>query len=150
MTVRASAGETAPDFTLKGASGETVTLSSFKGKERVLLVFYPRDMTSGCTDQLSAIRNEYDAFRAAETQPFGVNDDPADSHQRFIDELELPFDLLVDEGLKTADAYDALRAEGDRISRTVFIVGKSGKIIFRQAGAPAPEELLAVISSAND
>jgi thioredoxin-dependent peroxiredoxin len=150
MTLRASVGEDAPDFTLLGATGDVVKLSSFKGKERVLLVFYPRDMTTGCTDQLSAIRNEFDAFRAAEAQPFGVNDDPADSHQRFIKELELPFDLLVDQGLKVADAYDALRAEGDRISRTVFIVGKDGKIIFRQAGAPAPEELLAVIKSAND
>ena len=150
MSLRASVGEMAPDFTLKGATGDGVTLSDFRGKERVLLVFYPRDMTSGCTDQLSAIRNEFEAFRAAETQPFGVNDDPAESHKRFIDELELPFDLLVDQGLKVADSYDALRAEGDRISRTVFVVGKNGKIIFRQAGAPAPEIILDAIKSASD
>ena len=150
MTLRASVGEDAPDFTLLGASGDDVKLSSFKGKERVLLVFYPRDMTTGCTDQLSAIRNEYDAFRAAETQPFGVNDDPAAAINNSSRNSNCPSISWSTEGLKAADAYDALRAEGDRIARTVFIVGKNGKIIFRQAGAPAPEELLAAINSAND
>ena len=96
-------------------------------------------------------------FRALDTEPYGVNEGDAASHQAFIDELSLPFDLLIDEGLQVADAYDALKTEGtlikrkvQRISRTVIIVGKNGRIIFRAAGAPPPGELLAVIGNAND
>jgi peroxiredoxin Q/BCP len=150
-------GDLAPDFTLKGTTGEGLALSSFKGKKRALLVFYPEDMTSGCTDQLSAIRDNIDDFRALDTEPFGVNEGDAASHQAFIDRLGLPFDLLIDEGLQVSDAYDALKVEGtiikrklQRINRTVIIVGKDGKIIFRAAGAPPPGELLGVIQDAKD
>jgi thioredoxin-dependent peroxiredoxin len=96
-------------------------------------------------------------FRALDTEPYGVNEGDAASHQAFIDQLKLPFDLLIDEGLRVADAYDALKTEGtvvvrklQRISRTVVIVGKDGRIIFRAAGAPPPGELLNVIASATD
>jgi peroxiredoxin Q/BCP len=106
---------------------------------------------------LSAVRETVADFRALDTEPYGVNEGDAASHQAFIDELNLPFDLLVDEGLKVADAYDALKTEGtlikrkvQRISRTVVIVGKNGRIIFRAAGAPPPGEMLAVIANAND
>lgn len=96
-------------------------------------------------------------FRALDTEPYGVNEGDAASHQRFIDQLTLPFDLLVDEGLQVADAYDALKTEGtvikrkiQRISRTVVIVGKDGRVVFRAAGAPPPAEMLAVIAAAKD
>jgi peroxiredoxin Q/BCP len=150
-------GENAPDFNLKGTTSEGLALSEIKGKKRALLVFYPEDMTSGCTDQLSAIRDNIDDFRALDTEPYGINEGDAASHQAFIDRLGLPFDLLIDEGLKVSDAYDALKVEGtiikrklQRISRTVIIVGKDGKIIFRAAGAPPPSELLGVIQNAAD
>jgi peroxiredoxin len=106
---------------------------------------------------LSAVRETVEEFRTLETEPYGVNEGDAASHQRFIDQLNLPFDLLVDEGLLVADAYDALKTEGtlvkrklQRISRTVVIVGKDGRVIFRAAGAPPPGEMLAVIAAAND
>ena len=106
---------------------------------------------------MSAVRETVADFRALDTEPYGVNEGDAASHQGFIAELSLPFDLLVDEGLKVADAYDALKTEGtlikrkvQRISRTVVIVGKNGRIIFRAAGAPPPGEMLAVIANAND
>lgn len=143
-------GDIAPDFTLKGATGKEFALSSFNGKRRALLVFYPQDMTSGCTDQLSALRDTLADFEAVDTVPFGVNDGNAASHQQFIDELDLPFDLLVDEGLGVAKAYNALKPEGDRILRTVVIIGKDGKIIFRAQGAPSPAELLGAIAKAQD
>ncbi|MCC6792608.1 MAG: redoxin domain-containing protein, partial [Thermomicrobiales bacterium] len=117
---------------------------------RALLVFYPQDMTSGCTDQLKAIQEVLSDFESADTQPFGVNEGDAASHQQFIDELDITFDLLVDEDLKVSAAYDALKPEGGRILRHVVIVGKNGKIIFRAQGAPAPNELLAAIAAAND
>jgi thioredoxin-dependent peroxiredoxin len=143
-------GSVAPDFTLKGASGVEVALSAKKSKRRTLLVFYPQDMTSGCTDQLSALRDTLAEFHALDTDPYGVNEGDAASHQQFIDELDLPFDLLVDEGLKVSTAYAALKPEGNRILRTVVVIGKDGKIIFRAQGAPSPEELLSAISTAKD
>lgn len=99
---------------------------------------------------MSAVRETLADFHALDTEPYGVNDGGAASHQAFIDELGLPFDLLIDDGLKVAAAYDALKPEGDRILRTVIIVGKNGKIIFRAQGAPPPGELLTAISKAND
>lgn len=96
------------------------------------------------------MRETLSDFEALDTQPYGINNGDAASHQSFIDELDLTFDLLVDEGLEVAAAYDALKSEGDRIQRTVVIVGKNGKIIFRAQGAPPPGELLTAISNADD
>jgi peroxiredoxin Q/BCP len=99
---------------------------------------------------LSAVRETINEFQTVDCQPFGVNEGDATSHQQFKDQLSLPFDLLVDEGLKVATAYGALKPEGNRINRTVVIVGKNGNVIYRAAGAPPPGELLDAIRSAED
>jgi peroxiredoxin len=91
-----------------------------------------------------------DDFRALDTEPFGINEADAASHQQFIDQLALPFDLLVDEDLSVARTYGTLRPDGDRNARTVIIVGKDGKIVLRAAGAPPPAELLDAIQQAAD
>jgi peroxiredoxin Q/BCP len=96
------------------------------------------------------VRDAIDAFRALETEPYGVNPADAASHLAFIEEQDLPFDLLIDEGLRVARAYDALKPEGDRINRTVVVVGKDGRIIFYEHGAPPPDEILAAIAAAED
>ena len=96
------------------------------------------------------MRETIDEFGALDTDVYGVNGGSAESHARFIDELMLPFDLLVDEGLGVAEAYGATKSEGRRIDRTVVIVGKDGKILFRQKGAPPPDLLLRVLASADD
>lgn len=96
------------------------------------------------------MRETTDEFRALDTEPYGVNEGSAESHARFIDELMLPFDLLVDEGLGVASAYGALKPEGNRIDRTVVIVGKDGTILLRTKGAPRPDELLRVLASVDD
>lgn len=103
------------------------------------------------------MRDTVEQFRALDTEPFGINQADAESHRRFIEKLNLPFDLLVDEGFHVSDLYDAIKTEGtavkrklDRINRTVVIVGKNGRIIYRAAGAPPPTELLAAIEQAND
>ena len=96
------------------------------------------------------MRDAIDAFRALETEPYGVNPADATSHLAFIQEQNLPFDLLVDAGLHVARAYDALRPEGDRIARTVVVIGKDGRVIFHAAGAPPPEEIVAAIVAADD
>lgn len=96
------------------------------------------------------MRETFADFQALDTVPYGVNEAIAASHQLFIDELQLPFDLLVDEGLAVATTYGALKPEGAGIMRTVVIVGKNGKIISRAQGAPPPTELLDALANADD
>jgi peroxiredoxin len=96
------------------------------------------------------VRDAIDLLRAADTEPFGVNGADAASHQAFIDAFGFPFDLLVDDGLAVARAYGALHPDGDRIARTVVVVGKDGRVLFRQAGAPDPSEVLAALRDADD
>lgn len=96
------------------------------------------------------MRDAVEEFRAHDTEPYGVNQADAASHQAFIDELHLPFDLLVDDGLHVARAYDALKADRPGINRTVVVVGKNGRVIFRAAGAPPPAEIIAAIAVAED
>jgi len=99
---------------------------------------------------LSAVRETYADFQALDTIAFGINEADAASHSQFKDQLKLPYELLVDDGLKVAETYGALKPEGGRISRTVVIVGKNGRVIFRAAGAPPPGEMLAEIRQANE
>jgi peroxiredoxin len=96
------------------------------------------------------VRGAVDAFRAIDTEPYGVNQADAASHLAFIEEQDFPFDLLIDEGLQVARAYDALKPDGKSISRTVVVVGKDGRVIYRAAGAPPPEEIMAAIIDADD
>ena len=96
------------------------------------------------------MRDAIDELHALDTVVFGVNEADAASHQAFIDAHNFPFDLLVDEGFGVARAYDALKPEGNRINRTVVIVGKDGRVLFREAGAPPPAELIEVIRNASD
>ncbi len=88
-----------------------------------------------------------DAFRAAEAIPVGVNGADAASHLAFIDAFSFPFDLLVDEEMAVAGAYGALKPDGTGIQRTVVAVGKDGRIVFWQQGAPPPADILAAIQA---
>jgi peroxiredoxin Q/BCP len=96
------------------------------------------------------VRDAIEEFRAADTIPFGVNGADAASHQAFIDAFSFPFDLLVDDGLAVARAYDALKPDGERIERTVVVVGKDGRIVFWKRGAPPPGNILHAIREAQD
>ena len=150
-------GDVAPDFTLEGSSGESVTLSGLEGKSRAVLIFYPRDFTTGCQNQLAAAGDAIEEFRSVDTRIFGVNFGDADSHLNFRTSLSLPFDLLVDDGLEAARSFGVLKPDPDNpgqflesINRTVIVVGKNGKILYRRAGAPPVEEVLDAIESADD
>lgn len=96
------------------------------------------------------MRDTIDDFRALDTEPFGINPDDAASHQAFIAANDFPFDLLVDEGRVVATAYGAVKPDGSGIQRTVVIIGKDGRVLYRAAGAPPPGELLAAIEAADD
>jgi thioredoxin-dependent peroxiredoxin len=133
-------GTDAPDIQAKTNSGKEFRLSDHRGQSRVMLVFYPKDFTSGCTTQLVNVQHSLADMRSAGVEPFGVNPDDADSHQRFCDAYDLEFDILVDEDREAAIAYGAVRPEGG-ILRSVFVIGQDGKVQFAQEGAPSWQEV---------
>ena len=135
------AGTTAPDFTLADDAGHSVSLTSLHG-QNVLLVFYPGDDTPGCTKQLCQIRDNHDRLKTAGVKVFGLNPQSAKSHDRFRQKYKLPFPLLVDQGQKVAELY---HANGLFVKRTVYLIGKDGKIRFSRRGAPPPDEVLAAL-----
>lgn len=98
------AGDKAPDFTARDESGNTVKLSDFKGK-KVVLYFYPRDMTPGCTAEACSLRDNYKLLQKQGYEILGVSTDTEKSHQKFIAQEKLPFHLLADPDRKLHDAY---------------------------------------------
>ncbi|KFM99623.1 thioredoxin-dependent thiol peroxidase [Bacillus clarus] len=127
-------GEMAPDFTLEGSNGEQVRLSDFQGKH-VVLYFYPKDMTPGCTTEACDFRDAYGLFREKDTVIFGVSPDPVNRHIKFIEKHELPFLLLVDEDHKVAEQYDVWKLKKNfgkeymGIERSTFLIDKDGKVV---------------------
>jgi peroxiredoxin Q/BCP len=116
-----------------------VTLSDLRGRD-VVLVFYPGDNTPGCTRQLCAFRDGWEAARARGVEIFGVNPQSARKHESFRRKFGFPFPLLVDRGQKVAALY---RAKGLIVKRTVYRIGPDGVIRFARRGSPAPAEVLA-------
>lgn len=143
-------GTVAPDFTLPSHRGGEVHLADLHGTHRALLVFYPKDDTPGCTAQLCAIRDNFSVLTGDDVIPFGINADDATAHAAFADEQDYPFDLLVDEDLTVARRYEAALDGAATPQRTVYIVGKDGRVLFAERGAPSPADMLAVVRSASD
>lgn len=139
-----SVGTTAPDFTAKDHEGNEVRLSDFKGKNNVVLIFYPKDDTPVCTAQLCEARDAKEALERANVKVFGINTDSADSHKRFAEKHQLSFPLLVD-----ADKT-IIRAYGVKgmlfIQRTVYGIDKEGQIVFAERGKPSLDKVLAAFS----
>ena len=133
-------GTQAPDFTLRDEGGRAVTLSSLRGKN-VVLVFYPKDETSVCRKQLCEFRDRSELTSSKDTLVFGVNPGSAKSHAGFSNNLKLPFPLLVDERGDVAKLY---RSKGVLFPvRTVYLIGRDGRILYSRRGKPSPEEVLA-------
>ena len=126
-------GTPAPDFELQSDTGETVRLSSLRGKP-VVLYFYPKDHTSGCTTQACGIRDAWSEFERAGAVVLGVSPDDVASHESFRADYELPFTLLADPEHKVAEAYEVW-AEKSRYGRTymgivrsTFVIGPDGTV----------------------
>lgn len=143
-------GAEAPDFRLKNDEGAEFHLADLRGFVRAMLVFYPKDFTPGCTDQLIQIRRNIEHLRAAGIEPMGVNFGDAESHQAFRKEHALNFDLLVDEDNRVATMYGAMKEDGSGIQRSVVVVGKNGKVVFAEHGAPAWQRILSEIRKVSD
>lgn len=143
-------GADAPDFMLKADDGEDFRLSDLRGYIRAMLVFYPKDFTPGCTDQLIQVRRNIRHLREAAIEPMGVNPDDAESHRAFREAHALNFPLLVDEGARVAQLYGAIKDDGESIQRSVVIVGKDSKVIFAEHGAPPWQRILSVMRTTDD
>lgn len=125
-------GDKAPDFTMPADGGGTVTLAALKGRP-VVLYFYPRDDTPGCTKQACAFRDDIAQLRAAGAEVVGVSVDSTESHAAFAKKHGLPFALLADTEGHTADAYGALRSLGPvrMAQRHTYLIGPDGRIAAR-------------------
>ena len=123
----------APDFVLKDETGKERKLSDFLGKD-VVLYFYPKDDTSGCTTEACGFRDDYSAYEKAGVVILGVSPDSTDSHAKFKAKYHLPFPLLADEGHKVCALYGAwgLKSmygkEYEGVLRTTYLIGKDGNI----------------------
>lgn len=132
-------GSPAPDFDLPATGGRQVKLSDYQG-QNLIIVFYPKDQTPGCTQQLCALRDDEATFKALNTAVIGSNPGSIESHERFAEKQNYPFPIVVDADKKMAEAYHALK-EGGGIERTVYIVDKNGKIGYAKRGLPPDSEL---------
>jgi thioredoxin-dependent peroxiredoxin len=121
-------GREAPDFDLLSDEGERVRLSDFRGKP-VVLYFYPRDDTPGCTAQACGIRDSYDDFRERGAVVLGVSTDTQASHVRFKTKYELPFVLLADPDRTTGEAYGVTREDSRTFERSTFVIDPEGKVV---------------------
>jgi thioredoxin-dependent peroxiredoxin len=120
-------GDTAPDFTLTDQTGASVSLSSFRGKP-VVLYFYPKDDTPGCTAESCAFRDQYEVFKSAGAEVIGVSSDSNESHQRFAAKYRLPFKLLSDKGDNVRSLYGAKAMFGLFPGRITYVIDGSGKV----------------------
>jgi thioredoxin-dependent peroxiredoxin len=132
-------GKAAPDFELENDAGETVRLSDLRGKS-VVLYFYPKDDTPGCTAEACEFRDAYDRFREKGVEVIGVSPDPVASHQKFKTKYELPFPLLADTDHAVADRYGVWgqKTYGGRtymgVDRSTFVIAPDGTLVKAMRG----------------
>jgi peroxiredoxin Q/BCP len=132
-------GNPAPDFELRSDSGDTVKLSDFRGRP-VVLYFYPKDNTPGCTTEACEFRDAYDVFRERGAEVLGVSPDDVTSHEKFKSKYELPFTLLADPEHEVAEKYGVW---GEKkfagksymgINRSTFVIDKEGTVVRAMRG----------------
>jgi thioredoxin-dependent peroxiredoxin len=123
------AGDVAPAFSGQDQNGKTVSLADFAGKKIVLLYFYPKDFTGGCTREACSFRDGFEDFSTNNVEIVGVSFDSADSHLQFIAKYKLNFTLIADTDGKLADIYGVRMAGKDMAKRVSFLIGLDGKIV---------------------
>jgi peroxiredoxin Q/BCP len=148
-------GKPAPDFALQTDTGETVKLSGLRGRQ-IVLYFYPKDDTPGCTTQACGIRDAWSEFERAGAVVLGISPDDVSSHGKFKQKYSLPFTLLADDGHHVADAY-GVWVEKSYMGRTYFGVDRSTfvidadgnvkKVMHKVKPATHADDVLAVLAS---
>lgn len=126
-------GDTAPDFSAPNQQGDTVSLSDFRGK-KVVIYFYPKDDTPGCTAQACNLRDNHTKLQQAGYEVIGISGDGVKSHDKFANKYELPFTLVADEDKKINEAYGVWKEKSMYgrtymgTARTTFVLDEEGKI----------------------
>ncbi len=123
---RVQVGDKAPDFTLPAQSGETVQLKDFIGKKNIVLYFYPKDNTPGCTAEACTFRDSYEVFKDAGAEVIGISSDSTDSHEQFASRYQLPFILVSDKGGVVRKRYGVPSTFGLLPGRVTYIIDKEG------------------------
>lgn len=145
-------GDLAPDFTAVTDTGATIRLSDLRGK-RVVLYFYPKDDTPGCTTQACGFRDRYPLIEEKNAVVLGVSPDSARSHQKFKTKFDLPFTLVVDEDHAIAEAYGVWGEKsmyGKKymgIERSHFVIDENGKIVDAQVKVKPEESVLRAVEA---
>ncbi len=121
-------GTAAPDFTLQSSTGEPFTLSKILGKSSIVLFFYPKDFSPGCTAEVCTFRDSYTVFKEAGAEVIGISSDSIESHKGFIKEHKLPFNLLSDDKGEVRKLYKIKSSGGLIPGRVTFVLDKKGVI----------------------
>ena len=142
-------GDAAPDFTLKSQSGQWTSLKELVGRSELVLYFYPKDDTPGCTAEAKAFRDHYETFRDLGADVVGVSSDSVESHQGFAAKCDLPFPILSDEGGKVRKLYGVPSSMGLFPGRVTYVIDTKGIIrhVFNSQMNPARhvEEAMKII-----
>jgi len=123
------AGQPAPDFELPDQDGNAVRLSQFRGVSPVVIFFYPKDDTSGCTKEACGFRERFGEFRAAGVRILGISSDSPASHRRFADKYDLPFTLLSDIDGSVRRLYGVRATMGIIPGRASFVIDRDGRLL---------------------
>jgi peroxiredoxin Q/BCP len=125
---KVKAGDEAPDFTLRDQDGEPVSLSDYRGRSNLVLFFYPKDFSPGCTRQACSFRDSYEDFTDLGAMVIGVSGDSGESHKEFLDTYLLPFTLLSDPDSQARSLYGATKGFGLLPGRYTYIIDKGGVV----------------------
>ena len=128
MEIKVKTGDKAPDFEGPTSDGTRLGLKDFVGKKNVVLYFYPKDDTPGCTKEACSFRDNLESVRKTGAEIIGVSLDSVESHKKFTSKYKLPFPLISDKEKHIAEAYGVLRDTGTSTNRVTFIIDKAGKI----------------------
>jgi len=123
-----SVGTKAPEFTLNDQDGKPVSLADFRGQKSVVVYFYPKDDTPGCTAEACSFRDQFTEFSDAGAEVIGISSDSEASHKKFADKHKLPFTLLSDRGGKVRTAFGVPATFGLLPGRVTFVIDKEGVV----------------------
>ncbi len=128
MEIKVQVGDQAPDFEGPTSDGSRLGLKDFAGKKNVVLYFYPKDDTPGCTKEACSFRDDLQSIRNLGAEIVGVSLDSIQSHAKFAEKYELAFPLISDEDKRVSTAYGVLRDHGLSTNRVTFLIDKNGKV----------------------
>lgn len=125
--MRVAVGDVAPDFSLSATNGKTEKLADYRGKKTVVLAFFPKAFTGGCTKEMSNLRDVHPQIADASAQVFGISMDNLETQKKFSESLTLPFPLIADPEGVAVKAYGVANPAG-YANRVTFVIGKDGKV----------------------